>query len=406
MFPLSSSTQIALRTLQNAGYEAYIVGGCVRDYLRGTLPQDIDITTNALPEETKAVFTDYRTIDTGIQHGTVTVLIDGQSFEITTYRVDVGYSDGRHPDAVQFTPSLREDAARRDFTVNAMAYHPDSGVVDFFAGQADLAARTIRCVGAPERRFSEDALRILRALRFASTLSFSIEAKTAEALNSQKNLLHQVSAERVTVELTKLLCGDGVAPILSCYLSVLTAYLPELSTVDAAFTGKLCHRVRKEPSLRYAALFSQLPLPRVESLLKRLRLDHKTKQTILSLLTLFHTPIRFDKPSLRRLIGQYSFELVIDALNLHADVCALTDDAQGVHDTLRVTALVREIVVNGECCSLPQLALRGADLSEFGLQGAEIGKMLHFILGEVLDGRMENNRETILSYIRSKRSAQ
>ena len=166
MFPLSSATQIAIRTLQNAGYEAYIVGGCVRDYLRGTIPQDIDITTNALPEETKAVFTDYRTIDTGIQHGTVTVLIDGQSFEVTTYRVDVGYSDGRHPDAVQFTPSLREDAARRDFTVNAMAYHPDSGVVDFFDGQADLAARTIRCVGDPERRVSEDAL--LRYFLFRS----------------------------------------------------------------------------------------------------------------------------------------------------------------------------------------------------------------------------------------------
>ena len=210
----------------------------------------------------------------------------------------------------------------------------------------------------------------------------------------------------MTVELTKLLCGNGVAPILSKYLPVLAAYLPELSTVDAAFTATLCHRVRKDPPLRYAALLIQLPLPRIETLLKRLRLDHKTKQTILSLLTLFHTPIPFDKPTFRRLIGQYSAELVIDALNLHADVCVLTDDAQRVHDIFRLTALVREIVANGECCSLSQLALRGADLAEFGLQGADIGKMLNFILGEVLDERLANNRETILSYIRSKCSAQ
>ena len=175
VYPLSVPTKKILHRLQSAGFEAYLVGGCVRDFLLGRVPTDFDVTTNALPAEIQAVFADAETFDTGIQHGTVTVLIDRMPFEVTTYRVDLGYSDGRHPDAVHFTRSLREDAARRDFTVNAMAYNDSEGLKDFFGGKDDLAARIIRCVGEPDRRFQEDALRVLRAIRFAAVLGFSIE---------------------------------------------------------------------------------------------------------------------------------------------------------------------------------------------------------------------------------------
>ena len=225
---LPQTVREVLDRLNAAGQEAYVVGGCVRDRLLGREPADWDIATSALPDETRRIFADRSVIDTGIRHGTVSVLLDGQPLEITTYRIESAYSDHRHPDTVSFTRSLREDLRRRDFTINAMAYHPIDGLQDFFGGQADLKARIVRCVGDPRQRFEEDALRIVRALRFASVLGCSIDGATKTALLEQAPSLSQIAVERVAHELQRLLCGDHVLPILMDYAAVLTVILPEL----------------------------------------------------------------------------------------------------------------------------------------------------------------------------------
>ncbi|MBR5533460.1 MAG: tRNA nucleotidyltransferase, partial [Ruminiclostridium sp.] len=225
---MSSQAALALELLRVAGHEAWIVGGCVRDHLLGITPKDYDITTSALPEETKAVFSGFSVIETGIRHGTVTVMMEGEPLEITTYRVDGGYTDARHPDQVTFTRSLREDAARRDFTMNAMAYAPGEGIQDFFGGQADVQAGIIRAVGDPAVRFQEDALRILRGIRFAAVLGFALEPETEQAARQYAPLLQKVSAERIAQELGKLLCGKYAGRILATYPDILGQFIPEL----------------------------------------------------------------------------------------------------------------------------------------------------------------------------------
>ena len=218
MMILPPQVNTALEKLEGAGYEAFLVGGAVRDYVRdGSPAKDWDITTNALPEQVKQVFSSYHLIETGLKHGTVTVMIDHEPLEITTYRIDGDYTDHRHPDAIQFTRSLREDMERRDFTMNALAYNPRLGVVDLVGGKADIENGIIRCVGEPDRRFQEDGLRILRGLRFASINGMRIEEATAAAIHRNKNLLQNIAAERIQVELTKLLCGKGAAAILRDY---------------------------------------------------------------------------------------------------------------------------------------------------------------------------------------------
>ena len=225
---LPSYVTKALDILNQHGYEAFIVGGAVRDMLLKKEAHDFDITTSALPYQTKDAFQNFKTIETGFEHGTVTVLIDGFPLEITTYRVDGSYTDARHPDSVHFTASLKEDAARRDFTVNAMSYHPTEGIKDFFGGENDLKQGLIRAVGDPYRRFSEDALRILRAMRFASVLDFKIEEKTAIAMQERKNGLLKISAERIREELIKLICGKAARRILTEHKDVLAVIIPEI----------------------------------------------------------------------------------------------------------------------------------------------------------------------------------
>ena len=271
---LPAQVNTALARLHDAGYEAYIVGGCVRDRIMGREPKDYDITTSALPEQTAAVFAGERIIETGMKHGTVTVLLDGEPLEITTFRIDGTYSDSRHPDAVTFTPSLREDLARRDFTMNAMAYSSETGLVDPFGGQADIAAKYIRCVGDPDLRFREDALRILRALRFSSVLGFPIEPETDGAARYLCLLLKKISAERVFSELKQLLCGPDVRRVLLDYAGVLGAVLPEILPMQGfdqrnphhcydilEHTAAAVEAMPPEPALRLAALLHDVGKP-------------------------------------------------------------------------------------------------------------------------------------------------
>ena len=225
---IPQEVQLILKVLTAQGYEAYVVGGCVRDSLLGKKPQDWDICTSALPQEVKKAFNNLPVLETGLKHGTVTVMIDHKPYEVTTYRIEDQYSDNRHPDKVEFVKDLEQDLARRDFTINAMAYNPKSGLVDCFNGLADLDNKIIRCVGKAEERFLEDGLRILRAIRFASTYNFKIERATTEAIYSKKNLLANLAGERIQIELDKLLCGSGVKEILHQFAEVLAVIIPEI----------------------------------------------------------------------------------------------------------------------------------------------------------------------------------
>ncbi|MBQ5841079.1 MAG: HD domain-containing protein, partial [Clostridia bacterium] len=260
--PLPSPVVQALSILKMAGFEAYVVGGCVRDTMLGKQPMDWDITTSALPEQILSAFAEYKTVPTGIQHGTVTVIVENTPLEVTTYRIDGEYADSRHPNEVFFTSSLQEDLRRRDFTINAMAYHPEKGLVDCFSGAADLAAQKITCVGDPACRFTEDALRILRALRFSAVLGFSIEKVTADTIHKLAPLLRRVSAERIADELKKLLVGEHVRQVLLDFADVFCVILPELQPLIGLRQDNPYHHltVYEHTVETVAAIKNDLPL--------------------------------------------------------------------------------------------------------------------------------------------------
>ena len=376
MYPLPPQVNTALALLNQAGFEAFVVGGAVRDLLRGSPVHDWDITTSALPEQTKTVFADYRLIETGIRHGTVTVLLDGTQLEITTYRTEGTYSDHRRPDNVEFTRSLEEDLARRDFTVNAMAYHPKAGVVDLFDGQNDLKNRIMRCVGEPDKRFQEDALRMLRALRFASRFGFTIEPETSAAIHRNRNLLTHVAAERIRDELTGLLCGYGADTVLRDYPDVFSVLIPELDGRNSYDLSVL----PPDPILRWAALLAS-PEFSHETILRRLRLDNATREDVLFLAAHRSTPLQ-SREEVRRAVQQF-----------------------GVHRTgllLRLSCPPEQ--ADGLLAGITQvraadLAVNGNDLMAFGLSGAQIGQALDALVNAVVFDGVENKKEALLSYL-------
>lgn len=374
----------AITLLNGTGYEAFAVGGCVRDSLLGKIPTDWDITTSATPDEMKAVFADYRTIETGLKHGTLTVLMENTPLEITTYRIDGDYSDGRHPDAVMFTRSLAEDLCRRDFTINAMAYHPDIGLIDYYDGQADLECGVIRCVGNPNRRFAEDALRILRALRFASVLGFSIDGDTASALSALAPTLSLVASERIWVELTKLLCGQDAAVIVEEYSQVLRGVIPELKRpVD---TEQLSV-TPNTPCARLVALFSafEVSVDTAESILRRLRADSHTIDCVKKLLQYRGLPMNSDA-DLLHLLNRFDEELIFDYLALNGATGFTIDRT-------------RQLLQEHACYKVSMLSINGSDVIRLGFPvGPMIGSVLNELLAAVMDGRCQNSVEDLLCY--------
>lgn len=409
IFPLPGGAREVLDCLSAAGYEAYLVGGCVRDLLRGVSPHDYDMTTAATPEEMKRVFAGYRLIETGIRHGTVTVLVDNAPYEITTYRVDGDYQDSRHPQAVRFTASLREDAARRDFTVNAIAYHPTVGIRDFFGGEADIAARVIRAVGDPRRRFEEDALRILRALRFAATLGFTVEGGTAAAALEKAPLLQNISVERIREELTKLLLGDWVDAVLVAFYPVLATVLPDWYrkvTADGAPPEESVARLAawlakapKDPVARYAVFFS--PFVRAEEAaaqMDALRFDHRTRDRVAKLLAHRNDPCCADIKVARRFLsglGGQDAQLLLDIR--YAERLARGEDGAG--ERLAKSVVCALIEKEGECSSVSDLCVRGDDLIALGIApGKALGLCLRSLLDAVVAGRVENERQALLTY--------
>lgn len=410
-FSVPEEVRALLSRLCSHGYEAYLVGGCVRDALRGYTPKDYDITTSALPDEIHKIFSDCRMIDTGIAHGTVTILWEKKPYEITTYRVDGDYHDSRHPDAVRFTRELREDTSRRDFTMNALAYHPDEGVYDYFGGIADIRAGIIRAVGEPARRFEEDALRILRALRFSAVLGFQIDGATAAAAREKAEGLLAISAERVREELVKLLLGDHAAAVLSEYQDILALRLPSWQSATERFGG-IGALVRPFPYLtddvvlRLCAFLlpfaGESGAKEAKDLLDDLRFDHRTRDRVCKLLSHFYMPYAEDARALRRFTAGLGAQDAKLLLSLHEALARAHGDAEkqaAVREAYRgIDRLVRE----GLCSSIADLSVGGEDLLALGFpKGRAVGDTLRRLLDAVLDGAVKNERKALLSLART-----
>ncbi len=376
--------------LWESGYEAFVVGGCVRDILIGRIPNDWDVTTNARPDEIRRLFSflyGFSAIPTGISHGTVTVLSEGKPVEVTTYRVDGKYSDHRRPDSVEFCSELECDLARRDFTINAMAYSESNGVVDPFGGCDDLEKGIIRCVGEPRRRFSEDALRILRALRFASVLGFSVEEKTASAVLDMRGELLLVSRERVCAEFSKLICGKDAAAVLGRFFGVVEEIFPRIVCYDPVrLFDSMKNLVGEALSLMLSALLADTAVSDVKAMMRELRFDKKTCERVSVILENkgFSGKNRTDVKRLCRKIGIDAAEDVIRLLI-----------ARGEGEGCLIDCL-EEIKRGEECVSVAGLAVDGKDVLSLGADGRAVGKILDYILDKVVDGELENHREKLI----------
>lgn len=382
---LPDAVMQAIRQLNAAGYEAYIVGGCVRDTLLGRIPEDWDITTSATPDEMKTVFSDRRIIEAGIQHGTLIVVVDDMPLEITTYRVESGYSDSRHPDSVQFTRSLAEDLRRRDFTINAMAYHPENGLIDLYGGQMDLARKTIRCVGEPNVRFTEDALRILRALRFAAVLDFSIEAQTEAALRHLSTTIHRVSTERIMEEFCMMLRDNSVCRIFDRYKDVLIVVMPELINVTDL---SLLSLMPPMMYARFSALFwnTTVAISTIQEALRRLRLDKRTINTVGLLLSCREMPISSNY-DLLRVLNRISPDLIWIYLTLRQ-----------ADDDLKQR--VESLLSSNACYKIPILAVDGDDVIAAGISaGPDVGRVLYALLDAVMEGKCPNQKDELIKWI-------
>ena len=426
--------------LEAAGKRAYVVGGCVRDALLGRAMNDWDITTSARPDEVKAIMAaaGIKTADTGIKYGTVTVLADGQAFETTTFRSDGAYSDGRHPDSVELLGSIEGDLARRDFTVNAMAYNPREGIVDLHGGMEDLKAGILRCVGDAHTRFAEDALRIMRGLRFSAQLGFAIEKGTAEAIHADAGLLGRVSAERIAAELSKLVCAPYMGKVLLEFSDVVSTVLPEIApsigfdqrnrhhcyTVWEHCVHTSEHAAPEDLTMRYAALFHDIGKPAcffmgddgqghfyghrtVSSdlfarIAKRLKLPRKLADQVELLVRYHDANLPTTAKGMRHWALKFGRDTVRQIFELHrCDVSALAPDI--VHEALAnidaAQAFFEDAISEVQVSSTRDLAVNGRDLLGLGLpEGPAIGKALGALLEAVVDGELENEPQALLAY--------
>lgn len=428
------TVQTAIERLEQAGFEAYAVGGCVRDTILGREPNDWDITTSAHPNDTAAVFSDCRTVETGVRHGTLTVILDGMPLEITTYRSDGEYADNRHPIEVTFSERVEDDLSRRDFTVNAMAYHPTRGLVDMYGGRRDIERRVIACVGEPSVRFHEDGLRILRAIRFAAVLDFEIDPLTARAVHDCKGLLQNIAPERIREEFCKLVCGKGAVRILREYSDVISEFVPELGwcvgfeqntryhcfDVYEHSLQALNYCQSNDLITRLAILFHDIakPLCYTEDeqgghfkghgkigtdlmgvIAHRLRFDNATTESLQRLVEYHDRPIPPTTVSVKRLMLRMSDEDILRLMEIqrcdrmaHAPAyCELSPSLQEIPRILRA---IREA---DECLSLKKLAVKGDDLMAIGIPaGKRMGEILNLLLDAVIDEKLPNERETLL----------
>lgn len=430
--------ETAFKQLESCGFCGYLVGGCVRDYLLETIPKDFDITTDATPAEIISCFNNYRVVETGIAHGTVTVIIEGLPIEMTTHRIEGNYSDKRHPDVVIFTKKIADDLARRDFTINALAFHPQKGLLDLFDGVSDLKNKIIRCVGDPQTRIAEDQLRILRGLRFAATLGFRLETKTQLAIRQNCGQLNQISAERIGAELSKLVCGKNVKAVLLEETQVLGIVIPELLPAKnfdqknphhcydvLTHTAIALETVPAVPRIRWAMLFHDLGKPetftqdengvghfkghsvRSEAIArKRLTLMRSDKKTIdqVCLLVKYHgVPIAVDKKIIKRWLNRLSEPLFRDLLAVKRgdDLAKAPQCSTRLENLVQIELLLDEIMTEQACFSLKNLAINGNDLIALGIEpGQEIGRMLNQLLEDVMDEKYQNTKAVLIEKVK------
>ncbi len=397
-----------IKTIEDNGYEAYAVGGCVRDSILGRNPDDWDITTSARPEQIKSFFK--KTIDTGIKHGTVTVMMNHTGYEVTTYRIDGEYKDGRHPESVEFSAKLVDDLKRRDFTINAMAYNESNGFVDEFNGIEDLNNHVIRCVGNPIERFSEDALRMMRAIRFSAQLGFDIDSKTYAAIVELAPAIRQVSMERVQVELAKTIMSDN--PFYVKQYEQTGLLRENLSYMDEILSGKLVKNAMamlkyapKSTVLRYAAIFNMGEPDRVKAELKALKLDNYTVDTVTKLVAYSKDTIEENEPAVREAVHKYGKELLAlmfeneeARINTKEEIVGISLSSQRLHLN-RIKKMYEDIISRGDCISVKDLDITGNDLMEYGLSGVQIGKTLNELLHIVIENPKLNEKSTLLAMI-------
>jgi len=419
-------------------HEAYVVGGCVRDSLLGIEPKDWDICTSAVPSQILYSFRDKRVIETGIKHGTVTIVMDDGQYEVTTFRVDGDYSDNRHPDSVKFVESIYEDLSRRDFTINAMAYN-SAGLIDPFHGREDLERGVISCVGDPDARFEEDALRILRAMRFASVYGFTIDEKTSRSIHKNKDRLLNIAAERIQTELCKMLCGKGILNILLEYSDVMATIIPELKPCigfdqnnkfhEYTVYDHIAHAVANyngtDIAVKVALLLHDIGKPccytedyngghfyghgtfshdLAETALSRLRFDNKTKHDVLELV-LHHDAIIEPTPkTVRRWLNKVGEEQFMRLLDIRmADILAHRKDTQEsrVEKCISIGVLASEIIEQNQCFKMKDLAINGHDIMTLrGVkEGKEVGCILNEVLDAVISGELKNDRAELIEYL-------
>lgn len=431
---LPEYASMVVERLERYGFEAYVVGGCVRDSLMGRTPKDWDVCTNALPEEVLRVFRKFHVIKTGLQHGTVTVMVNREPVEVTTFRIDGDYSDNRHPDRVSFVSHVEEDLSRRDFTINAMAYNPDRGLVDAFGGQEDLQAGVIRCVGEPDLRFQEDGLRIMRALRFASRFGFGLARETADAVRRNRYLLDNVSVERIFKELKGILVGEGVADMLTAFPEVMVTIIPELAP-SIGFEQRTpyhcydvwTHTLRavaaapKDEVLRLTLLLHDIAKPACQTrdgngrdhfyghpeqgaamakaILQRLKSDNETLDAVVTLVREHDNDLPTTRAGMRRLVGRLG-ELNVRRLLAvqQADLAAHAAyalDRKGAR--LRHGCLLLEEVLDEEpAFTVKDLRFNGRDLMAMGLRpGPQMKVLLEALLAEVQEERLLNEHEAL-----------
>lgn len=423
-----------LHRLEEKGFEAYVVGGCVRDSLLGREPHDWDITTSATPQQVKKIFP--RTVDTGLKHGTVTVLLDREPYEVTTYRIDGDYLDGRHPSGVTFTRNLREDLQRRDFTINAMAYSDSRGLQDCFGGLADLEKGLIRAVGDPEKRFGEDALRIMRAVRFAAQLGYAVEEETLRAMKALAPTLSRISAERIAAELDKLLVSPHPEMIRMAWECGITAVvLPEFDRCMETTQNNPHHcysvgehtihslmQARRDRVLRLAMLLHDFGKPACKTtddkgidhfyghpeksaalanqILRRLKYDNDTRRAVVRLVRFHDRKVRLTKPGVRKAvmeIGEDLFPLFLEVKDADLYAQSLYQRQEKVEEMAEIRRLYAQILEAGDCLSLRDLAVSGDDLIAAGMQpGKELGRVLQDMLRDVVDVPAHNDRDYLL----------
>ncbi len=439
MWELPAGAAFVLDRLHQCGYQAYAVGGCVRDTLLGRKPKDWDICTNALPAQMQQIFADCHVVETGLQHGTLTVMYDHEPFEVTTFRVDGEYTDHRHPDEVIFVADVRDDLSRRDFTVNAMAWSPQTGLVDAFGGQEDLEKKLIRCVGDPYKRFDEDALRIMRALRFASTYGFAIDPETDAAIHALKHTLTGVAAERIRVELAKLLRGQGAGEILRNYRDVMFTILPSLAPMDGfdqrtpwhaydvwEHTVRAVENVPPTETLRLTMLLHDAGKPGCFTVDERgqghmyghqnlsadiaaealaaLKVDNATRDRVLMLVKHHTYQFKPERKAMLRLLSRFGEDVARQLLLVkRADESAKgTREQSDIDGQIReLEAALNEVLAEQLCFSLKDMAVNGRDMMALGCRGKAVGECLDYLLSRLLEESLQNDREVLLAAARA-----